>query len=534
MNGNSPGNAAVDDDIELIGMSDVAQRPAPSKPTPPADDTPKRQDEDDSDEEFDGEEGGQALLAASGRPNGHHYPPSQPSRLKRGMDVWKQVNGIVIESAPTLLLTTISLLFSGKLLDQVSRWRAMREVDQLIMIIPAILNLQGNLEMNLSARLSTAANIGELDDGATRKAMILGNLTLLQVQAISVSFIASCLSIILGQFLPQPEGTIPSPSTPSNSTIRHIIDSLEPRKPVPHLPSDASPRSTGLATLIMVSTSAMTSAFLSGLILGSFMCALILFCRRYNLNPDNIAPAVASCLGDLVTLCMIGLVSTLLIPFLHTPLPFIVGITVVIIAVGSLVYTLRNPHVRPLITQGWSPLLGAMIISSATGMILDVFVSRYEGFAILAVVISGLPGATGSIFVSRLSTSLHAAAFALTHPTPSASFKDKEPSARLAMFTLLLITIPVELIFLSVLNALGWLDLPLLFVLFSILFFCFAVFASLVIARWLTNWLWSKNRDPDIYALPIHSALMDLIGQSLLVLCFEIASKLGAKMKTRT
>lgn len=30
-----------------------------------------------------------------------------------------------------------------------------------------------------------------------------------------------------------------------------------------------------------------------------------------------------------------------------------------------------------------------MIISSGTGIILDMFVSRYEGFALLAVAISG-------------------------------------------------------------------------------------------------------------------------------------------------
>lgn len=57
---------------------------------------------------------------------------------------------------------------------------------------------------------------------------------------------------------------------------------------------------------------------------------------------------------------------------------------------------------------------------------------------------------------------------------------------------------------------------------------------SLVIARFLTRWLWSKNRDPDFYALPIHSAMMDLIGQLLLVLCFEIVSSLGGKVRMRT
>lgn len=34
-----------------------------------------------------------------------------------------------------------------------------------------------------------------------------------------------------------------------------------------------------------------------------------------------------------------------------------------------------------------------------------------------------------------------------------------------------------------------------------------------------------------MYALPIHSALMDLVGQLLLVVCFEIAQLLGARVK---
>jgi solute carrier family 41 len=56
------------------------------------------------------------------------------------------------------------------------------------------------------------------------------------------------------------------------------------------------------------------------------------------------------------------------------------------------------------------------------------------------------------------------------------------------------------------------------------LLFFVEVTTSLFLARSLTNYLWSKKLDPDLYALPIHSALMDLIGQLLLVLCFEIVS----------
>ncbi|KAF6758209.1 solute carrier family 41 member 1 [Ephemerocybe angulata] len=523
MNPNSPGNGALGDDVEMAPIVDVAERPAKPQNGSSGRQAPPTPEDSDYDDEFDVDDGERGLLSSS-----RHTESHVEARHLRAGKLWHQVKSIVVEAAPTLLLTTISLLFTGKLLDNVSRWDAMQQVDQLIMIIPTVLNLQGNLEMNLSARLSTAANMGELDDPVTMRAMLLGNWTMLQVQAISVSFIAACISLVLGKLVPRVEPSAGVASGASNTThsIRHLLES---RRPIPHLPPEAGIRHSGFPTLIMVSATAMTSAFLSGLILGSFMCFLIIVCRKFKLDPDNIAPAVASCLGDLVTLCLVGFVSTLLLPFLRTPIPFIIGIAMIVICVICLVYTAKNPHVRAFITQGWSPLFGAMIISSATGIVLDMFVSRYEGFAIMAIVISGLPGAAGSIFVSRLSTSLHAAA-----TSASASLRASEPSRRLVMVTLLLITVPVEIVFLAVLNAFGWLNTHLFFIIFSVIFFCCTVGASLTIAQYLTDWLWSKNRDPDIYALPLHSAIMDLIGQLLLVLCFEIVTALGTKLRLRT
>ncbi|KAF8898263.1 Mg transporter [Gymnopilus junonius] len=514
MNQNSPGRMSTESDIEMIEVDDIApsQKPHQNGYGQALTQEPESDDDDEPipihrDDTYRG------LLSGSIQ---KAYFEASPSKL------WPQVKGIVIESAPTLLMTTISLLFTGKLLDKVSHWRAMQEVDQLIMIVPVVLNLNGNLEMNLSARLGTAANVGELDEPSVRTAIILGSLALLQVQTISVSFLAACIALILGRVVPRavPQ-PIPSAPASTNSTATAIRDaltySLQSRE-------TEVARKSGFPTLIMVASTTMVAASLSGVILGSLMCSIIIICRKFDRDPDNIAPAVASCLGDLFTLILLGIVSTILVPFIRTPIPFIVGILVICCAITCFLYTWKNPYVRPLLKEGWSPLFGAMAISSGTGIVLDMFVSRYEGFAVLAVVISGLPGAAGSILVSRLSTALHAAKLALENalPTYSTPSKHPEPSPFLTTITLLLITLPVEVIFLSILNGLGWLNLPFLFVVFSITFFCCAVFASLVIARLLTNFLWSKNRDPDLYALPIHSALMDLIGQLLLVLCFEI------------
>lgn len=105
---------------------------------------------------------------------------------------------------------------------------------------------------------------------------------------------------------------------------------------------------------------------------------------------DNIAPPIASCLGDLVTLSLLGAVSAALINFVNTPIPFIIVVLVILSSITCALFTRRNSFVKDMLTQGWSPLFGAMVISSGTGLVLDHFATRYQGFPLLAVVCGGL------------------------------------------------------------------------------------------------------------------------------------------------
>jgi solute carrier family 41 len=105
----------------------------------------------------------------------------------------------------------------------------MSSVNELIIIIPVILNLKGNLEMNLSARLSTAANVGDLDEPATRNQIIFGNLSLLQLQAAVVSLVAANVSFLLAHFMPAAPAMQedPFPDTPGpNSTATFVAHTL--------------------------------------------------------------------------------------------------------------------------------------------------------------------------------------------------------------------------------------------------------------------------------------------------------------------
>jgi len=338
----------------------------------------------------------------------------------------------------------------------------------------------------------------------------------------------------------------------------------------------------------------MSAASLSALTLGSFMCTLIVVCRRYDVNPDNVAPPIASALGDLITLFLLSTLSTLLLPTLPTLLPLFLTLFLLLLATWTGYRTFLNTHVKPLLKQGWSPLVGAMLITSFSGLVLDRFVDRYEGYGLIAIVITGLPGGVGSIFVSRISTLLHASSpqslpglqanghvhgkqLALPTPTSANELEERaplrpseeadeseelnghssstspnrtnlslstpedaqtpteDPDARLFLFagTLFTITFPVQILFLLFLHISGWVELKWTFVFVFMVMFSGAVLGSLSLANWLTHFLWSKGLDPDMYAMPIQSSLVDLLGQCLLVLSYELTTLLGSDMIAR-
>ena len=125
---------------------------------------------------------------------------------------------------------------------------------------------------------------------------------------------------------------------------------------------------------------------------------------------------------------------------------------------------------------------------------------------------------------------------------------DPDPRLWLVASTLFLVTIPIQIVFFIFLHFSGWIQVQFLFVVLFMLFFCITVcisvlrsshcdltfvlqvITSLFIAKWLTNLLWAHDLDPDMYAMPIQSSLVDLISQLLLVVCYELAEAMGSKV----
>lgn len=80
-------------------------------------------------------------------------------------------------------------------------WKVFNNIRELFILVPALLGLKGNLDMCLASRLSTQANLGHMTSNKEVLHMIIGNISLVQVQATVAAFIVAVFAITIGAIM---------------------------------------------------------------------------------------------------------------------------------------------------------------------------------------------------------------------------------------------------------------------------------------------------------------------------------------------
>eukprot|EP00057_Strongylocentrotus_purpuratus_P032842 XP_789072.1 PREDICTED: solute carrier family 41 member 1 [Strongylocentrotus purpuratus] len=397
------------------------------------------------------------------------------------------------------LIAGFGTVYAGLVLDHVQHWTVFVQVTELFILVPSLLGLKGNLEMTLASRLSTAANLGIMDDRKKLKEMILGNMALTQCQALVVGFLASAAATLFGWI---PDGEF---------DINHTL---------------------------LLCASSMVTASLASAGLGAIMVGVILLSRKCKINPDNVATPIAASLGDLITLSLLAWISNLLFKNMgkqHWLAPTIIVVFFLLVPLWAFL-ACRNDYTRDVFYNGWSPVITAMLISSIGGLVLDIAIRTNEGVAVFSPVINGVGGNIVAVQSSRISTHLHGIG-SLGTPDPERIKKCNSPftvffgkdmhsrSARV----LIMMVIPGQLIFLyyiSYMNA-GHSSITLRVTIMFVTVSLIQVVFLLQIADWMVYYLWGKKLDPDNFSIPYLTALGDLLGTALLALGFLIVWSLG-------
>ncbi|XP_055354296.1 solute carrier family 41 member 2-like isoform X2 [Paramacrobiotus metropolitanus] len=409
----------------------------------------------------------------------------------------EKLKGLILQIFVPFLLAGLGMVGAGVLLDWAEHWTVFIEISEILIMVPALLGLKGNLEMTLASRLSTQMNTGGFED-RKRKWKIIGcNVALNQVLSTAVGFLASILAVTM-------------------YAINHKGE-VQTRN------------------VLLVLGTAMLSACSTSVIQDTVMIGTILFAKRYHLNPDNIATPVAGTIGDVLTLGILSGFSYLFYSAFETSY-WLIGPVVAISCLTCLVplwvwLARKEPTTRHVLIHGWIPVIVAMIISSCSGIILEKVLSTgryFTGLAVFQPLINGVGGNIVSVQSSRIATYLHLAYkipgrvpqdYRFCH-SPCHSFcSHSNVNSRTARL-LLMMVIPGHLVFLFVITFAKDDAMTLRFAVVFIAMALIQVSMLLYLSDVVTHFAWKKGLDPDNQTIPYLTALGDLSGTGLLALAF--------------
>ena len=183
--------------------------------------------------------------------------PEQDDYLDRYMGV----KGIIREALPFELVCTIGGVFAGIILVRMVDLIEM--IPGLLVLVPAILGMRGNISCTLGSRLGSAIHLGlinRIERNPELSNNVAGSLTLSLIMSAVLGLFAHLFTIALGM------------------------------------------ESAGVLALVAIAVFAGIS---SGLILSVIAVVITIGAFRHGIDPDNVTTPALGTLGDVVTMFMV-------------------------------------------------------------------------------------------------------------------------------------------------------------------------------------------------------------------------------------
>ncbi|XP_030369238.1 solute carrier family 41 member 1-like [Scaptodrosophila lebanonensis] len=386
---------------------------------------------------------------------------------------------------------------AGIMLGNVQDWSVFQDMNEIFMLVPALCGLKGNLDMCVASRLSTLSNMGSLQNSGNIREILVGNLALVQVQAIVCSLLLTTTVCIIS--------TVSTPAA-TDVALHHY--------------------GTLMAATLITSS-------ISCLLLDTILMLVILFSQRYSFNPDYMAIPIVASIGDVMSISLLAF-SAAVIYDLSKHHIWVSLIVVLIYLVFFLplwiIIVWHNEFTRVVLKYGWVPVLGALCISQVSGYVLSSAVDEFRGFAVFSPIISGLGGNLVSVQASNMGSILHRRSQLGTLPTdthiwewPHHVMLYGTVYSRVSRI-LLIVSVPGNIVLICSADYLykSIISVTAIFVGSYVLTSLIQLLILLWVAHSMVHLMWKYKIDPDSAAIPYLTALGDSLGSGLLLCMFYI------------
>ena len=371
---------------------------------------------------------------------------------------------LIKESLPALIMALVADSIAGYIMDK--SIAVFIAVPGLLMMIPALIDMRGNVYGAFISRLSSALHLGEVENledkrvkveiGATKSLAYSAALIVGTIVGMYISFVTG--NYFYAIFLP---GII---------LITHLF---------------TASILTPLTAYIGVKT----------------------FQKGW--NPDNIGVPLISSVGDMVSVFFIILVAVLFLYISNVPL------AVVLIVILSLIYvfllirkSLREKVGKKIYMQSMPILIVIALLELITGSMWE---SNKIAIILLVVpVVNETLGNVGSIFSSRLTSFIYLG-FVEPKILPRGKHFTKEIFSLITLSVIVYSIISLLVIFLS------W-DIRAVAMVWLAAFL--SIFILIAIAYYLTIGSLKAKLDPDNVVVPVITTLADIIGTAALIFSY--------------
>ncbi len=400
--------------------------------------------------------------------------------MAMGQDLYSQSRRrLVMTGLGALLISAAASSIAGIFLGSVHE--VLKLIPGLMVLMPSIIDMRGNIAGVLASRLSSSMHLGEFTIDF-QEGCVLGD-------NIRASFVVTVLiAFVLGIF----------------AYIASRLSGL----PV-----------VGITDLVLIS---VISGIISGLLVMGITLIIALASYHYGLDLDMIAAPTVTTSGDIVTLPILVL-SAIFVVLLPPLARLVIGVAVVAAAVIAVLYTWRRPErIGAIVRENLLLLIPLSILGTLAGLTyslnLDDLVT-FAAFLILIPPFMGGLGSIGGILGSSLSTGMHTGEI---NPRPLPERGVVHHFIISYLYTLVLL--PLLALIAHGAAVLMGLNSPGLGMLVVISLVAGLVVMTLVngVAYVTASLSFRYGLDPDNFGIPVITSLIDLIGAATLMAVIDL------------